>query len=371
MSYGGLFILKYNKADNHPVKNIMKYIYFALIIICLAISACVNNKSEKTNISLNLLKTPVDGGLKSASDSFWGGSVIKSDDGIYHMFASTFANNCGLGTWKFNSKIVHATSTHPLGPFLVKETVIPAMAHNPSIRKTPDNKFVLFFTGEQLADEELVSWCENGITYDTAYVNQHTRSCIINYIEAESLDGPWSEPQTILDLSIIPNCSTNPSPLIMPKGEVMMYYRAYDPNETVKMRHLYVTKAQSYKGPYNDQSIQIMEQLAEDPFVWYMNKKFHVLFNNKFYDPLNTGGYATSTTGDKFEVQKPLYSRIVNFDDGSSKEFLRRERPHFLPIDNTRAVLYSGVKDNDSTDYTYIIATPVGNWTAKQLARTN
>lgn len=346
----------------------MKKSYLFYCIALFSLLSCVSNKERKKEpLLLNLLHTPVNGGLKSSTDSYWGGSVIKSDDEIYHMFASTFDNNCGLGTWKFNSKIVHAISEHPLGPFQVKETVIHAMAHNPSIRKTPNGKFVLFFTGEKLSTEELVTHCENGITYDTSYVNQHTRSCIINYVEAESLEGPWSTSKTILDLSIIPNCSTNPSPLVMPNGELMMYYRAYDPNAEEKMRYLYLTKAPSYEGPYDGRSVQIIEQLAEDPFVWHMNNKYHVLFNNKFYDPLNTGGYAVSNDGENFEVQSPLYSREVTFNDESKKTFIRRERPHFLPIDDKRAVLYSGVKDNDSTDYTFIIATPVGDWTLDQL----
>ena len=156
----------------------------------------------------------------------------------------------------------------------------------------------------------------------------------------------------------------------MPDGKVKMYYRAYEPDIEEKQRHLYLTEAESYKGPYNQTSSKIIKQLAEDPYVWYMNNEYHVLFNNKFYDPLNTGGYATSKDGVSFQVEQPLYSRKVDFDDGTPIVFSRRERPHFLRIDKKRAVLYTGVRQSDNKgDYTYIIATPVGKWTERQLMK--
>ena len=176
-------------------------VFLGLLTFVLSVNTGCKKEYEGNNLSMVLLQTAKKGGLKSLNHSYWGGSVIKSED-VYHMFASTFENGCGLETWKHNSKIVHAISKHPLGPFQVKETIIPAMAHNPSIRKTKEGKYVLFFIGELLAEEELVSLCDKGVTNTKDYQKQHTRSCIVNYIEADNIEGPWSEPKTILDLSI-------------------------------------------------------------------------------------------------------------------------------------------------------------------------
>ena len=54
---------------------------------------------------------PVQNGMTASS---WGGSVVQGPDGLFHMFAAEFVNNCGLNTWLSNSVVVHATSPDPL-----------------------------------------------------------------------------------------------------------------------------------------------------------------------------------------------------------------------------------------------------------------
>ena len=45
--------------------------------------------------------------------SSWGGSVLRDDDGIYHLWVSEFVNGCGLSAWLSNSHVVHATVSAP------------------------------------------------------------------------------------------------------------------------------------------------------------------------------------------------------------------------------------------------------------------
>ena len=44
----------------------------------------------------------------------WGGSVVRDDAGLYHLFAASFVNHCGLNAWETNSQVLHAVSTLPL-----------------------------------------------------------------------------------------------------------------------------------------------------------------------------------------------------------------------------------------------------------------
>lgn len=48
--------------------------------------------------------------------------------------------SCQLGDWGTNSAIVRTESDNFLGPYVFKETVIGAFAHNPTIRKTLEGK---------------------------------------------------------------------------------------------------------------------------------------------------------------------------------------------------------------------------------------
>jgi|EP01047_Picozoa_sp_COSAG01_P058908 hypothetical protein len=68
--------------------------------------------------------------------SSWGGSVL-SFQGVWHMWAARMVNYCGIGQWEQNSKIVHATATHALGPYTERDTVAGVFAHEPCVTRDP------------------------------------------------------------------------------------------------------------------------------------------------------------------------------------------------------------------------------------------
>lgn len=86
----------------------------------------------------------------------WCGSVIKGDDGKYHMFASRWPIDLPFKNhWLTNSEIVHAVSDTPEGPYEFSDVALPPrgeqywdgkMTHNPAIRKHGDT-YLLFYTG--------------------------------------------------------------------------------------------------------------------------------------------------------------------------------------------------------------------------------
>ena len=79
--------------------------------------------------------------------SSWGGSVVRGDDGTFHMYAAVMAKQCGLGTYKSNSFVGHATSTDPLHTgFVLQDTAINSYAHEPTVIRAPTGEYVLFFT---------------------------------------------------------------------------------------------------------------------------------------------------------------------------------------------------------------------------------
>ena len=92
----------------------------------------------------NGLKT---NGVKQVST--WGGPVVRSPDGLYHMFASTFVNGCNVWEWTSNSIITHAVSKTPLGPYEQQDCAMKTCApeaHEGSVAIAPTGETVLFFT---------------------------------------------------------------------------------------------------------------------------------------------------------------------------------------------------------------------------------
>ena len=69
--------------------------------------------------------------------SSWGGGVVRDDEGVWHLWVSEFAFGCGLSSWLNNSRIVHATSLSPTGPFQKQDTPLEIFAHNAAPLRAP------------------------------------------------------------------------------------------------------------------------------------------------------------------------------------------------------------------------------------------
>ena len=130
-----------------------------------------------------------DSGFKMEGWHIWCGSVLRGEDGRYHLFASRWPQATGFPEgYRQYSEIVRAVAENPMGPYRFKEVVIgkrpggkwdSAMAHNPAIYRV-GNRFVLYYIG---ADE--------GSTYRQ-----------IGVATAPSPEGPWARRDEALDLGV-------------------------------------------------------------------------------------------------------------------------------------------------------------------------
>jgi len=103
-----------------------------------------------------LLPAPVGGGFQRDDSWIWCGSVVRGDDGLWHMFASMWTKSVAFTpNWLTNSRVVRATARQPEGPYTYVEDVLPPrggsfwdgkMTHNPTVHRV-GNTFLLFYTG--------------------------------------------------------------------------------------------------------------------------------------------------------------------------------------------------------------------------------
>ena len=160
----------------------------------------------------------------------WGGSIIKSKDGVYHLFVTEYMNRCPMTyeTWTLMSSIRHATSPSIDGPWQPKELVLEAAAGNAVVVEAPDGTYVMFFTNvpdkrklslvRDCRSSNMSSWgpmryCAKPADCGTGLHLAHSRS----------LDGPWTVQLDVVDHSI--SGTTNPGPLILPSGEMLLSYK--------------------------------------------------------------------------------------------------------------------------------------------------
>ena len=189
------------------------------------------------------------GSFKQPEISSWGGSPIFAE-GRYHLFASEFTGGCGLGTWMPRSHIVHAASDSMLGPYVrlppPHDVVLPTFAHNPTIRLHPDGTYLLFFIGRTVRNMSApTNW---------------TLESSISLAFSRSVYGPWE----VIRHIILPGQgegsadfdadATNPSPIIMADGSVLLLYRGnFRPHGGRGLpcwNRIGMARSNSWRGPY-------------------------------------------------------------------------------------------------------------------------
>lgn len=245
------------------------------------------------------------GGFKMEGYILWCPSVIKVGN-TYHMFASRWPEQYGLGGWTKYSEIVRATADNLYGPYTFKEVVIQKRdgywdndrAHNPKIVKT-GNKYVLYY---------ISSANETGYAY------------------ADSITGPW----TRTDHVAMP--FSNPAPLIRKDGSVYVFGRK-SVND--------IRIAQGYEATAFDKIYSILSEgknllpgqnQLEDPTIWWASDQYNVILSDFRGDltGINKNGaqyYSKDGVNYKPVTKESIYTKTISYDDGSNYTFRRRERP--------------------------------------------
>jgi hypothetical protein len=304
--------------------------------------------------------------LHTPDDSFWDGSVIVGPDGRYEMFSSRMARHCGLDSWATNSECVLASSDSPSGPFQVDGIAIPALCHNPTVRRLPGGDLLLYSIGQQEASAQQVTSCDGGVTTGPVSEGLEVATCVIRVGRASSVAGPFADLTELTNAVSQPVlCPTNPAPVIEADGEVRMFFRAYasyDESTGQAVEKLYAASQGSWDSALSDVGPPVLDGPAEDPFVWADARRgtWHALYNDKFSNPVNVGGHAVSTDGSHFTALAPAYSLHADMADGTALDAARRERPQVLWEDPCHGVLYTGIEPSSASDAVSVLATPIG-----------
>jgi lysophospholipase L1-like esterase len=291
-----------------------------------------------------LLPAPLKGGLRLDGYWVWCGSVIKGEDGKYHMFASRWPNSTPFSPyWLTNSEIVHAVSATPEGPYQFSDVALPPrgaefwdgqMTHNPAIRKYGDT-YLLYYTGTTYKGERPSATNPVGETDALKLeAHQHER---IGLATAKSPYGPWKRlDKPILDVA--PNSweqylVSNAAPVVMKDGRVMLYYKGV---EKLRVNAIGLAIAACPTCEYKRASDQPLNMGigAEDPFIWQENGRFKALMldTDRRYSPDKEIFYAVSDNGRQWRVPSKAIavSREVLWADGTRKKMNSTERPHVL-----------------------------------------
>jgi len=320
---------------------------------------------------LNLKPAPAgkSNGFQETNTSSWGGSVVKVGS-QYHMYVSRMSDGCGLNCWQGNSEIAHAVSSNPLGPFVYQEIVLPYFAHGPTIHQLSDGTFLLFHLGCSTPDHPMPDhtpckcpW-HNGTSPENSLEKMGSLraplACGSDYIglnTASSPSGPWTTVGQRNPKVKWASGTTNPGIFVYGNGSVLMAYRGNEATDAANER-LGVAYASSWKSDYDDsRAVPIFTHGGEDPYI-YLDKRgnYHIIYHDM--DGSDKGGHGYSPDGITwYNGPTTCYTGEVQFDDGTSKKFKKRQRPQLIVEGGVPRYLYTSVMPGGNTgDYSYTLA---------------
>ncbi|QDV86438.1 Glycosyl hydrolases family 43 [Stieleria magnilauensis] len=285
--------------------------------------------------------------FKSESHSIWGGSLVKGDDGWYHLFYSRWPKHLGWA-WVTDSEVAHAVSDSPFGPFQFKDVALPRRGrefwdgwctHNPTVHRFGDKYYLYYMgnTGDGMVTgtpgKEKLNW-------------NHRNNQRIGVAVADSPNGPWvRSDKPLLDVSrdeaaIDSLMTSNPSVCQRPDGGFLMVYKAVGkeypmPNGGPVVHG--VATSDHPTGPFKKHDRPIFtfqgERFpAEDPYIWHQNGKYRAIVKRiKHEGKQRVFSLVHYDSVDGFDWKPAKHheisERIVQWEDGTVEQFEHLERP--------------------------------------------
>lgn len=317
-------------------------------------------------ITNELNPAPMNGGFKMEGYWVWCGSVIKGEDGRYHMFASRWPKTYTMHPgWIYKSEIVRASSDLAEGPYHFEEVVLPERGadfwdgratHNPFITKH-DDTYILFYTGTTYPFESVP-------TNDTLKENEGYILCQSNkrigIATSTSVFGPWKR-QTEPILPVRPGefdsfLTSNAAPSVNEDGSVILVYKArqYVDNKMGPMT-LGAAYAPHYLGPYDTRSSRPLLSIQdhgeiEDPYIWRTKQGYSMIakdMEGSICGEKYGGVYAESSDGFNWTLKNgyKAYSRDVFWESGEKQKMGSFERPFILFEDGKPTHLFAATSD--------------------------
>ena len=290
--------------------------------------------------------------------SIWGGSVVKGEDGLYHMLYARWPKKIGW-EWVNYSQVAHATSKSPFGPFKHVDIALDergekfwdgSATHNPTVHKM-NGKYYLYYMGN-FGDKKIVS------VPGKAKINwMHRNNQRIGVAVADSPNGPWKRfDKPVLDITYNNDdahdalMTSNPSVCQMTDGRVLMVYKAVGKKFPLPQGgpvvHM-VAIADSPTGPFVKQEKLAFEIKgerfpAEDPYIWHQDGKYRAIVKRiKHVGKKRVFSLVQYDSKDgldwKPSKHHEISDRIVTWENGREQQFTHLERPQVV-VENGEAI---------------------------------
>ncbi len=281
----------------------------------------------------------------------WDPSIVRGDDGLYHMFASRVPKGIPFHPgWATSSEVVHAVSPTAEGPYAFVDVALPRRGAQYwdgrstfNVRVLRQGKtYVMFYTGSThpLDDVQL----GDPFPLDDPRWRVAKASKRIGVATAESLSGPWTrrdapvlpvKPDTYYSL-----LTSNAAPIIHADGSAYLMFKAVRyVNDRPGPMEIGIARASHYLGPYEVEPQPIFaasqNNMIEDPFVWFQDEIYWMIakdMSGAYCEEKHATIILSSPDGSHWDMAtaRKLYSRHITWSDGTAQELQNIDRPALL-----------------------------------------
>ncbi len=297
----------------------------------------------------------------------WCGSVVRGEDGRYHLFASRWPRAFPFHpAWMTHSEVVRASAITPAGPYRFEEVVLPARGpeywdgdstHNPCVVRFGD-QYLLFYTGSRCPLPLPAAGESFPLSDPRCAVARSNKR--VGLATAPSVFGPW----TRRDQPILPtrpgtfysHLTSNPAPVVHEDGSVLLVFkgRPYAGRAHGRMQ-IGVARAPHWSGPYEVVTPTPIfganpQETIEDVCAWPSADGYGLIakdMTGSICGEKHAGIQAFSRNGLDWTICDPpqSWSRRIVWDDGTVQVMGSCERPFLLFEGNQLTHLFLAMAD--------------------------
>ncbi|WP_345189890.1 glycoside hydrolase family protein [Algibacter agarivorans] len=348
------------------------------VLLCLPLSLVAQENTDNLDLANKILEVNEKNILRDSDYHNWGSSIVKGEDGKYHLFYAQMSQAIGFSSWLTDGIVSHAVADSVAGPYVHKEVVLEGRgpdywdaytAHNPRI-KFFDGKYYLYYMSTNVGGRILskTEWKEarhGGISNEfRALVRQNQR---IGVAVSESVNGPWKrfDNPIVEPTGPIAQITCNPAVSKRPDGGYIMIVRGDKPNvkyangkwptQNELIRSQAIALSNTPIGPWEIQPKLAVGNLnSEDPAIWYDATR------NRYYGIYHAFGYMgmiTSVDGVNWKKAKhyKVLDKAIKKADGTEILAGRLERPFIFVEDGIATVLTVAVLEKNGNSYSLFI----------------
>lgn len=242
----------------------------------------------------------VDNGIECSDMSFWGGNILQTPDGKYHLYVCGWPERSPKGHmfWS-NSMVFHTVSDHLSGPYRIQNSI--GKGHNPEAFRLADGRVVVYVIGGYYIAENENSpvWYYQQFSFDPR--DRKIIEGLSNLTFARRPDGSYL--------------------MVCRGGGVWISRDGLSPYRQLTDKRVYPA----------------VEGEFEDPVVWRDNLQYHLIVNDwlgriAFYQRSKDGIHWVTEQGE-------AYVPGISFHrDGEVEHWFKYERPKVFQDSLGRAI---------------------------------